>query len=582
MIVSLSSDLTFITTSFPQIQTMAQTPLPQDIILLLCQQLALRRDFPTLFRCSLVSRRVASIALEQLYSIHEMSPVSMSETTNSKEWARIWKSVIRSAKGCTAYPYCTYIQSLSLSSYESLLEDVYDDKIVRPWLFNAEEGMEQFLVLRSGQPLKRPTRKQTMPLIDLRNTMLKAGEAITSRIKDMADQTETSTTVVHLEANTIPAEILPSWLTRLGSLTSLQLSDGSVLTAEAASAIYEYCPRFSELKCFLCQGDNADENMAAFLQTLMPNTLQSFQILSYNDISERALAALNMHGGSLKALRLGSLSSHATKCLNVLPNCVALETLNIENRKHDQIDLTTCGEGLIKEITAWIQNCKNLRDLTFTDVKDALLIVKDILNTPNIQLNSLSLEGFSSQSEEVSFATWAALGLHGSLEELTLGGQDGTPDGLVIHENPPLASSICKLQNLKVLRLIRAVVRTAELRQMVAALPGLTELKFGGEWADDQALESLSNLRGLKVLLINALSVFTYEALQSFALKLNHADHSGINVDIVNQMGGWKLSQECEAQLSEYFTNVLNGRIEIGYAQDPDELHESDFSVTSD
>ena len=41
--------------------------LPQDILLLLCQELASRTDFSTLFRLSLASRRVASIALEHLY-----------------------------------------------------------------------------------------------------------------------------------------------------------------------------------------------------------------------------------------------------------------------------------------------------------------------------------------------------------------------------------------------------------------------------------------------------------------------------------------------------------------------------------
>lgn len=46
---------------------MPSNPLPQDIILLICKELALDRDFGTLFYCSLVSRRVASIALEQLY-----------------------------------------------------------------------------------------------------------------------------------------------------------------------------------------------------------------------------------------------------------------------------------------------------------------------------------------------------------------------------------------------------------------------------------------------------------------------------------------------------------------------------------
>lgn len=41
--------------------------LPQEIILLICQELGARREFDTLYRCALLGRRVASIAVEQLY-----------------------------------------------------------------------------------------------------------------------------------------------------------------------------------------------------------------------------------------------------------------------------------------------------------------------------------------------------------------------------------------------------------------------------------------------------------------------------------------------------------------------------------
>lgn len=43
--------------------------LPQDIMLLICQELGARREFATLYHCSIVSRRIASIAVEQLYRL---------------------------------------------------------------------------------------------------------------------------------------------------------------------------------------------------------------------------------------------------------------------------------------------------------------------------------------------------------------------------------------------------------------------------------------------------------------------------------------------------------------------------------
>lgn len=48
---------------------MEKPTLPQDIMLLICQELGARREFTTLYRCSMVSRRIASIAVEQLYRL---------------------------------------------------------------------------------------------------------------------------------------------------------------------------------------------------------------------------------------------------------------------------------------------------------------------------------------------------------------------------------------------------------------------------------------------------------------------------------------------------------------------------------
>jgi len=41
--------------------------LPLDIILLICQELGERHDFNTLYHFALVSKKVAGIAIEQLY-----------------------------------------------------------------------------------------------------------------------------------------------------------------------------------------------------------------------------------------------------------------------------------------------------------------------------------------------------------------------------------------------------------------------------------------------------------------------------------------------------------------------------------
>lgn len=43
-------------------------------MLLICQELGARREFTTLYRCAMVSRRIASIAVEQLYGLVNIDP----------------------------------------------------------------------------------------------------------------------------------------------------------------------------------------------------------------------------------------------------------------------------------------------------------------------------------------------------------------------------------------------------------------------------------------------------------------------------------------------------------------------------
>jgi hypothetical protein len=513
-------------------------------------------------------------------SIHELSPANAAETFSLSKMARMWKSILLSSTGKTAYPYCAYIKSLSLGNYGSLLEDIWNNKAAH--FMEPQEEMKQFVILRDSQGSKKKrTRNQAMPLFDFQRSMIESGEAITGRIKEIADQTETSVALVHLEASSVPADLLPIWITRLSSLQSLQLQEGSVLTAEAASAIVKWCPKFSEFRCLLCQGPNVDHDVASFLQILRPNTLQCFEVISFNDIGEQTLTALNAHAKSLKTLTLGSLSGEVMSSLNTLPACTALESLSLESQRHSPCDLAG-NEKILKEITAWIGACKNLRKLSLTNIRDSLLMIVDVLSSPDVRLHTLDFQGFSSQGEEIDAAAWTALGQQGDLEDLTIGGLDGMPDALIVHETPALADSICELGNLKMLDLRRASVRAIELRKMVTALPQLTNLDFGGDWIDDLILESIGTLKHLKGLLVNALSVFTFDGLQAFAKRLDPELHKGIVVEINNQIGDWKFSADEEAWLVEFFSNELGGRIDIGVFKDPDEAHEDDFSSEFD
>ncbi|KAI1497773.1 hypothetical protein F5X99DRAFT_395762 [Biscogniauxia marginata] len=548
--------------------------LPQDIILLICQELAARRDFVTLFRCSLVSHRVASISLEQLYRMRGDVHESFHESRLAV--ARLWRSIILSSVGKTAYPYCTYVRALSLGDLEESLEDARGIQDVRAFFF--DHDMKEFLVLKDGLRLTDATPSAPFVPIDIGKTMIKCADSITRYIKDSADDNEKAVALAHLEGYFIPHDILPGWITRLGTLTSLRLRDGSVLGVEAASALSECCPNFSDLTCYYYRSGTADEDMALFFQTLRPNSLQRFEVISKNDIGEKTLTALNVHAESLKTLILGSLSPLAMKSLNLLPKCTALECLVIENDSHHKVQLEAFSDGLLKEIATWIGNCKSLRELTFNHVQDALCILKDVLSTPDIRLASLDVKDFRSTSDEVTTATWTALGLQASLESLTLEEESALMDGFILESQRPLADSICQLTNLAYLNLMQAHVSVAEIRQFSEVLPRLEDFAFGGELPDDSVLEPLSKFPVLKVLSINASSMFTWEGLQAFAQRLNSPGHLGIKVEIMCQFGETKFSDEQEKWLEEYFASTLDGRISITYPLGMDDYHEGDFS----
>lgn len=86
--------------------------------------------------------------------------------------------------------------------------------------------------------------------MDTLATIVKCADSITQYIKRLADDTGTAVSLAHLEGTYIPHHILPTWIARLGTLTSLRIRDGSVLSIEAASAISEFCPLFVDLTCY--------------------------------------------------------------------------------------------------------------------------------------------------------------------------------------------------------------------------------------------------------------------------------------------------------------------------------------------
>lgn len=493
-----------------------------------------------------------------------------------RQAAQLWRSIILSSRGATLYPYCAYIRVLSLSSLVECLDDIRPDWPLRTFFFQGL--MQDYLVLQGDNRVAKVTRARPLPPFDNSVITSRCVDSITRYIKGLADNNGTAVALTHLEAHVLPRDTLPTWIGRLGTLTSLQLRDGSVLGVEAAAAIAECCPGFAELTCFNCWSETADEDMAAFFLALRPNSLQKFEVLSRNNLGHVTLSALNYHAQSLRVLHLRSLLHAAIKSLHLLSECTALESLIIERETSDRSGLAALSEEEFAQVARWISSCKTLRELNFNHLQGALLVLEQVLQASEIRLEQLLIQDYQSASRETTEATWRALGRQDRLDLLTIASQDGSPEGLVLSHHPELTDSICHLFNLTSLNLMQAWVSSPEICRIATSLPRLEEFSFGGDLVDESILPHLSRLRKLVLLSINAVTAFTFDSLRDFAQRLDPITNRGIKVDVLNQWYEAKLTEDEEAWLNEYFTDNLNGRIAISYPNDPDELHEADFS----
>jgi hypothetical protein len=116
--------------------------LPDDILHLLCEELALQRSFDTLFNCATAFRALAIPALTWLYRTHHKAPVrgggddeAISMATHElvvQKWSILWRSIIASALDRTLFPYCKYIHLLDLRDLVNLLDsDKFKGKIMK-------------------------------------------------------------------------------------------------------------------------------------------------------------------------------------------------------------------------------------------------------------------------------------------------------------------------------------------------------------------------------------------------------------------------------------------------------------------
>ncbi|GAB1320381.1 hypothetical protein MFIFM68171_10591 [Madurella fahalii] len=547
----------------PKVDGFARPTFPQEIWWLVAQQLTDRRDFGSLFLCARLSRGMATVALPLLYSIHDQSPAINAHILDIETSVCLWRSIIASSLGETLYPYCCWIKALKLGNLHSHLEDLARD--------NAGLKAQFF-----SPPLQKLQIRRRGRALNLDAIVIEVANLVTERIRSDADKQDKRVGLTSLEGFYLPTANLPNWVSSLSRLTSLVVRDGSVLTSDVARAIRANCPAFREVECYYCKGTDADEELAGFFKCLEPNTLESFTVLSVNEIGAETFKALREHSRSLKTLGLFSLERPGLQSLNELGDCLALESLTLEAASSAQLYpwATEC-KGVFGEVIQWLQKCSSLRALEFMHVPSSTTILAHVLKEPSIRLTTLSLEAVDVDNEFYSSLTRQSQLRHLLVKILD---DDLLEDSDQRHLL--FADAVCYCHQLRDLD-TNELFTVEDLDNISTAVPTLEEIVLNGDSIDDEFLIPLSRLSRLNSLNIFNPSNISAGALLRFLDEIGQdpaGRHEGLQVYIANQNAEFRFSDEEEAMVASTLSACFKGRFEINYRQDPDELHESDFS----
>ncbi|KAF1982237.1 hypothetical protein K402DRAFT_397678 [Aulographum hederae CBS 113979] len=534
--------------------------LPDDILHVLCDELAARRDYDTLFNCCSASKGLASPALTALYRTQHLSPIKSagSEAVSladqeliTQKWSILWRSMIASGLGKTLFPYCRYIAVLDLRDFTNLLEDDRFRGALAKHFFSGELGKFN---IPADTPSKTPSGRARMRRLNVVSIIDAVGELITKHSPLLEE---------------ITGEVLSSgllrWIPRLPRLRSLTLRNGAALEdANVASLIKKHCPFFNQIGIYNWTGTDTDAKLATFLNSLRPNSLRVFETFSDAGVGPETFLALSGHGESLNELNL-ELRSDILPSLAFLKGCTSLEVLTLVDL-HGITDLESTQNDVFLETVDWLRQCKNLKRLSFTKFPSAVAITTPILLQDSIKLERLELDMYTLK-DHVDFSM--ALANQKSLRSLLLrgDGDDAGGDALTA-----LVNSLVELKELRELKLVFMMdpISDAEVIKMAESLPNLEDFYFGGYAISDAVLPSIAKLLNLRTVTLNAVTRLSLNGLLDFVASLDATAHQGISVVVDNADPDFALSDEEQNLVRESLVAKVGGRFEYTLFRDPD------------
>ncbi len=557
--------------------------LPEEILVLICEELGRRRDFPTLFACALSSVSLSEPALRTMYRINELSPL-ISETdelenlrrhqpgnfaikaaqqeSQVRKWALLWRSIIRSSLSKTYKPYCLYMRSLNLDNLRDLiLEARFAGKILQEFFAN---DLEDFY-LRVEQVSVKPSksRQKSRSSLDLLPVLHAVGESITKK-----------TMLLEELKGPIFLDFLSRWIRRSPRLQCLHLQDGQALDTEAQDALRKDCPLFKSLRLYTWTGPaTADGRLANLLNTT--SGWQNFELYSGSDIGKLSLTAMDHHASTLVSMKLLGLNDESVKCLGCLKECTALQKLELEalTPKARLEDLENDG---FLEIVSWLNNCHDLEELALENFYDGPSILAQTLVTRNFHLTSLSLKNYVASGEKAA-AFHTALSEQASLEKVFLNG-DG--DDATYEELQIVVDALGRLGGLQVLALNQMSDNFTDqhISKLAENLPCLETFYPSGFAITDNVFPALTGLRNLKDMQFFGVTHFTNAGIANFISGLDPESNRGLGLSLWAVDTDTALSEHDQAFLRDLISARLDGRFKMTLWREA----ESDFDSESE
>ncbi|ORY10412.1 hypothetical protein BCR34DRAFT_350596 [Clohesyomyces aquaticus] len=497
------------------------TALPDDILHLLCEELARQECFDTLFNCACSSKSLAVPALTHLYRSHHLAPVRNGGEDEAvilptkqlvvQRWSILWRSIIASSMNATLFPYCRYIRILDFRDLENLLEDdQFKGKVMKQFFSAPLDQVYKKQSKTFGNPSRQHVRLDVPAIIDA------IGEVVTQH-----------TPMLDTISGELLSHALVRWAPRLPRLQTLELKNGSPLEDELVHAsIYEHCPQFNSLSIYTWTADERDHKLASFIGTVQPQSLRLIE--TFRDIGAGAetFLALNSHSETLKDLRL-CVSSDSLPHLSLLRSCTALEAVRLED-SDGLTNLEKTQNDVFLEIVDWLRKCESLRRLSFSGFQSAASIVGRVMLEDKIKLRKLEIDSYLLKEHQLFHQ--ALVNQRASLRFLSL---SGDADGMFRDDVDILVDSLKQLAGLRVLKLLdfHEIFSDDHLIFIIDSLSLLEDIYVTGVEIKDGVLESAGRLENLRNVAFAGISKFTTDGLLEF-ISLLGPGNQGIRVMI--------------------------------------------------